>query len=716
MERHIRPPRRDPTTSDLEAPSPTFSNSSGSSQKPDFRSSVVETPRVFSATSGSYNSLQFRADLDVTVDSHITETLVCPICLGSMNTPKTLPCLHNACKKCLQQHILTHLKQELQLELNPTTFPCPVCERETQPPEKNVGIEKWASLFPTNYFLHAYCMILAVQREDVDCDPCLRRGETTLATWWCRECSEYQCNVCKTVHGGFKIFKDHDVLSVKEIAKNPHFAIPRYEPCHFHKEKITHFCRDHRVPCCSQCLVTSHRKCDHVVTVETEFLALKGRGGYTNLAELLTKYEDMVSELIDSRKNVIDDLESKRRLIIDHVQTVREGFENELRRLENKLLDDFDRFHIQEMNKLQALTLDCENLGKQITNAVNLVETVQHSGNEANMINLVENVSKECRTYEKRLRENQSHFEHVDYEFQVDQAIENVLKTAKSFGNINVKRSKKKSENIVSGARIVRNIAKEMPRFRVWIAGDRGRCGISGGVYFDDGRILLADHDNFKLKLFGTEGRLLCKLVLKSKPSDIALVDPDKFIATLPNASAVQFITMKGNQLTEGDFVNTKRMYHSVACANANIYLLGAVGIAVCSKESCAEMNFIKTKFQSPAFIQASTSGFVVTDRDKNAVNFFALGGCLLHRYTSKDMICPSGIDFDSQGHAFVCCKQSSNIHQLNEDGQRVKVILSERNSIEQPEIIKFQKFGNKFFVSESKISSRDFIRIFKWM
>ncbi|WAR02196.1 hypothetical protein MAR_008754 [Mya arenaria] len=97
--------------------------------------------------------------------------------------------------------------------------------------------------------------------------------------------------------------------------------------------------------------------------------------------------------------------------------------------------------------------------------------------------------------------------------------------------------------------------------------------------------------------------------------------------------------------------------------------------------------------------------------RKHNSTTWCSIDGRLVQNYTSKDMICPNGIDFDSQGHAFVYCKQSSNIHQLNEDGQRVKVILSEKNSIEQPEIIKFQKFGNKFFVSELKISSQDFIR-----
>jgi len=715
--RDIRPPARDPTTSDLRAPSPSLSTTSGSSQKPDFRSLPAETPRLQSATS---DSLHFKSYTDVTIDSNVIDTMTCPVCYGTMHTPKILPCLHNICKKCLQQHILTHVKEEIQLDLQPSSFPCPVCERTLEPPDAAVGCEKWASLFPTNHFLHTYGMILAVQREEVDCDPCARRGESTLATWWCRECSEYQCHVCKTVHGGFKIFTNHTVVPVKEIAENPQIAIPKYEPCNFHKEKVTHFCRDHRMPCCSQCLVTSHRKCDHVVTVEKQFKSVTGNHEYERLSQLLTKYEDMVIELVDSRRNIVDDLAVKRREIVEQVNAIRKEFEADLRRLENKLLEDFERFHVLEINKLNAMTTECENLGKQISNAVRLVETIYHSGSESSLINLVEKVSSECQAYEKKLREGQSTLQHVDYDFQVDHALLNVLKTTKSFGNINVKRTKQKSENIVSGAKILRTSAREVSRMRVWIAGDRGRCGVAGGAYFEDGRILVADHDNFKLKLFATTGRLLSKLVLKSKPSDLAMISPDRFIVTFPGAGGVQFIHLANNWLTEGDFVNTNRLYTSLAYSNNRIYLVCTSGISICEPNKCAEVSFIKFKdhgssLGAPSHIRATESGLVVSDRERHAVDFFTLEGNLLQSYTAKNLLTPAGVELDHHGNVFVCCTQSSNIHHLSEAGEDPRILLSEKDGIENPEIVVFQSVGSKFFVSESKISQRDMIRIFKW-
>lgn len=720
-ERRARPPRLDFLTSNIDSPSPSFSSSSGISQKPDFKTPDDVISHFGSQTTDSYN-LQFRTNWLGTRSNTPVEAIQCPICQDNMTNPKMLPCLHNACKKCLQQHILSNLREDIQTDTTPTSFPCPVCNQKTKPPEKNIGCEKWASLFPTNHFLQTYSLLLSVQKEEVDCDPCMRRGEATLATWWCRECGEYQCNVCKTVHSGFKLFKHHDVIAVKEIAKNPDMAIPNFEPCDTHKEKVTHFCREHRVSCCGKCMVTTHRKCERTATVDEEFADLKEKGRFGHLVNLLGSYEDSVNELIESRRAIVEDLESRRQSIIDKVRTIREGFEEDLRKLEARLLEDFDNFHSTEMEHLRKATEECENLGKQISNAFRLVETVQHSGSESHMISLVEKVSGQCQAYESALRENNSKLQHVDYDFHVDNVIENVIKKASTLGTINIKRSKEKKQSIVTEKNPFssKGTAKEVGRLRVWIAGDRGRCGIVGGCFFNDGRILVADLDNFKVKLFNEKGRLLCKQVLKSRPSDLTTIDEQTFAVTYPSASGFQFLHLTGNNISEGNYIDTNRIYHSLSYADNCIYFVSNSGISVCDKQG-RETTFLKLKehgipsFTAPCYIKACSNGLIVADQEKHLVHLLALDGRLLQTYTAKDLNHPIGVDLDNHRNIFVCCRHSSNVHQLNEDGLRVKVVLSEKDGIENPVTIKFQKFGSKFFLAEAKITNRDFVRIFEW-
>ncbi|KAL4223892.1 hypothetical protein ACF0H5_017355 [Mactra antiquata] len=719
-EKYRRPPKRDFTTIDISAPSPTLSTLSGTSQKPhDYdTASNIATSR----TSGRQN-IRFRSEYTGSravspTDSATDETLRCPICNDSMTTPKILPCLHNACKMCLHQHILTELRDNIQNNEIASSFPCPVCRRDTKPPVNDVGCEKWASLFPTNYFLHAYGMILAVQREEVDCEPCLRRGETTLATWWCRECGEYQCNVCKTVHSGFKIFRHHAVVGVKDIASNPDMAIPMFEPCNEHKEKITHFCRDHRVPCCGSCLLTTHRRCDRVVTVDEEFNALKGRGGVQQLLGKLEIYEDTVNDLIETRRSMVEDLESRRQTILDTVKTIREAFEEDLRMLETKLIEDFEKVHKDELEKMRQISTDCENLGKQISNAVKLINKVQQSGNEAHKINLVEKVTRECRSYQVALTEQHRQIKHVDYDFRVDHNIANVLKTASVLGTISVKKTNQKTESIVGASNLSIGEPLEVGQVRVWIATDRGRCGIVGGHYFDDGRILLADCDNFKLKLFGRNGRHLSHIVLKSRPSDLTMIDKHTTAICFPFASGIQIFNLDRNVFKSGDFINTRRIYRSISYRNNYLFMLCDQGIAVCDKEG-KEINFLRFKDHGiPAFSQncslkATNDGLVITDRDKHTVNFLSFEGALLQAFSVREMQKPYRIGVDGNNRIFVCCRDA--VYQFESDGQMTKVLNFDKHGVHNPMFIGFQKFGDKFFMSDEKISNRDIIHIFEW-
>ena len=53
----------------------------------------------------------------------------CPLCLETVNNPKTLPCLHSFCLECLDKHA-GFARRQLQ-----ATIKCPVCQTSFQIPE-----------------------------------------------------------------------------------------------------------------------------------------------------------------------------------------------------------------------------------------------------------------------------------------------------------------------------------------------------------------------------------------------------------------------------------------------------------------------------------------------------------------------------------------------------------------------------------------------------
>ena len=64
----------------------------------------------------------------------LEEQLTCPVCLDLYTNPKTLPCLHSFCQKCLER-----LSQEREARGDTYYLSCPTCRQRTKVPREGVG-------------------------------------------------------------------------------------------------------------------------------------------------------------------------------------------------------------------------------------------------------------------------------------------------------------------------------------------------------------------------------------------------------------------------------------------------------------------------------------------------------------------------------------------------------------------------------------------------
>ncbi|KAL3856147.1 hypothetical protein ACJMK2_010935 [Sinanodonta woodiana] len=648
----------------------------------------------------------------------IEEAILCPMCQEILRIPKFLICLHNICKRCLNGHIGKTVDKRGPTKAPALTYNCPVCDTKCPAPEQSKDPDRWADLLPRNFFLDTYTRVLSAKNGTSICDPCERRRERILANSWCTECCEFFCDNCMNVHGGFEQFLNHSVLTVEQVKDNGDEALPRYEICHEHKDKITLFCIDHQAPCCTNCVARKHRKCENVVTVEEEFRVLNGKGEFSHLSKLLKEYTTTSADQLANRKRLMHELELKKFEIVGKIRTIRQNVEETFRDLEEKILASFSSFHRTEMDKLKVQTTNCDNIHKAISNASILFDTYQEEGCEAQLLALSTKVRIECEKYESTLTDIQKRLEKVDYSFTVDKTVEDLLKGVRQLGTINVTRSSDKVPQITANP-FKKGIAREIGKIRVWLPGDRGHCNITSGIYLDDSRLLLVDYDNFKIKLFSEKGRVLGKLSLQEKPSDITMIDEENFAMTIPSSNSVQFISLNGNTILEGKTIEMAKMYHGLAYYGNKLYMVSSTGITICSIDG-TEIQTIKPNKAgdpislSPAYIKVSNETIFVSDHEKNCLTALTPQGALLYAYTAEDLIYPVGVDTDNQGNVYICCKNSLCVQQLSPDGTRVKNILTERDKMENPLAIGFHRFRNKFFITEAKGLNKDYIRIFQ--
>lgn len=177
----------------------------------------------------------------------------CPLCLETVNGPKTLPCLHSFCLHCLDK-LARFARRQLR-----TTIKCPVCLTLFQIPEEDTF-----SGFPTSFHLNRLVDILALKdgkTEGQRCDSC---EENNAVTCYCFVCQSFLCTACLEAHQRLKTTRGHrnvlieklQVQDVKALIQRPVMCTEKYHQ----NEALEYFCQDCKVCICMKCGFVNHNR------------------------------------------------------------------------------------------------------------------------------------------------------------------------------------------------------------------------------------------------------------------------------------------------------------------------------------------------------------------------------------------------------------------------------------------------------------------------
>jgi len=130
-----------------------------------------------------------------TAASITTSLATCPICLDICDNPKSLPCLHAFCLKCLQK---------LCIDKSPgARVSCPKCRKKFQiPPD---GVDG----FPHHFIVQQ--LVEVTHQRGNSCD----KHKDEEVKLYCRDCDENICLMCSAVKHKF-----HDCAEISEVIED----------------------------------------------------------------------------------------------------------------------------------------------------------------------------------------------------------------------------------------------------------------------------------------------------------------------------------------------------------------------------------------------------------------------------------------------------------------------------------------------------------------
>ena len=259
---------------------------------------------------------------------------------------------------------------------------------------------------------------------------------------------------------------------------------------------------------------------------------------------------------------------------------------------------------------------------------------------------------------------------------------------------------------------------RKLKRCIVKLSDDKEKCWITGMAITNDGRRLLVDRDNYKVKLFSRERKLfsrgmklLSSLSLSDRPWDIAVISDKEAVVTTVNRSLV-LLGISGSKLSIND---TTRVSYGVRGISKYGEKLAVTSYSpeppsVKLIDKTGRVNWsVSTDDQGQSLFR--NPWYVTSDIERNTVTVTDWGnntltvlngdtGDVIKRRSVKDKS-PWGVTTGPSGNIYVCYCGTREVAVLTGDLSEERILLSQRDGLDDgPWAITYDKSWGQLITS----------------
>ena len=627
-------------------------------------------------------------------------------------------------------------------------FPCPVCRKfAITAALPRTAPDKWADLFPENNLLTELVELNSLKLGTRTCNPCKRNKTSSRVTTYCKICRDALCEQCTKTHNGLRSCRSHKAWPISQLTATMEELKAGEQFCKKHDERVMdHFCFKHMTPCCSECLKDVHQHCEKVLPVTEAVAKNKEMKDIATLENALRMYNEHIQVVLKERSTQMKKLDNRKGKLMDEFLAVKSNIIAQLEKMEKDLKVILESTHRQETRKMKVDTARCKEIQSGVLNASELLNVVDHHGGDSHHVEFVERVRLECEYYEESLGILCSKIRAVDYEVTLDSSLQQVLKRLNQFGRIDVKTSSPNlppmpkfagslGHKITStGPQITSTSVKpvkptynlsgkhthETGDFCGRLAEDVNDCWFTGAVFMPDGRILLADRTNRKLKMFTDNFRPITDTSLSSRPWDVTLVSEKEVAITLPAECRIQFISVGDSSLIVTRVISTDEPCFGLHYTKGKIFTVTYDGnppnLKVLSPEG-QELTYVCVDddgfplFAKPVYVTCNSDGSQIYVSDERLGCIVNLRECgeLNYTYSAMDLGHIAGMALDNEGNIYASGNTSNCVHVLSPNGEYVRVLVTGED-VTFPRALAFHPRGKMLLVTQG---DQDIVKVY---
>ncbi|CAC5423740.1 unnamed protein product [Mytilus coruscus] len=252
-------------------------------------------------------------------------------------------------------------------------------------------------------------------------------------------------------------------------------------------------------------------------------------------------------------------------------------------------------------------------------------------------------------------------------------------------------KKQKQGQTLISMSRTIDDIKLTNIRSFQTPEGTSRNILITGIDMFDDGRIVLADHQRFnsRLVIMNQEGNLIKNIEFEDSCYVVAVIEKDTVAATLIEEKEIVIIDI--NSSTVQMNIPTEDICFSIFYTGKQLGASVENGITQFFDLSGNTLSTLSDNEKS-CYCSVFEDQLYYTAHEKDTVYSTDLNGTVHWKYDYRKFSYPCGLTNDTFGNIFVACRDSMQVMIVGNDGEESRILLTEQNRLQKPRAIHYNR------------------------
>ena len=536
-----------------------------------------------------------------------------------------------------------------------------------------------------------------------ECSPCEYDGLKRQAIFFCAECGDYLCESCEQSHKKFSRTRKHELVSGSMMPKRGESleqeTLCAVVLCSCNKKEVTMYCKDHDTVVCRDCQTLEHRNCQMSKNSEesSSFDYKIADQTLKNLNDILEK----LTQLQHSRTKDLQNLTILADKCRENIKSFKAEIIAQLDIMEEQTFIELNKYDLQQRKLIEDHINACNTALAKSQSDKKSFEIAKSAGDRNQLFirnvqlsKLIDNLSKLTGDIESEVHEPKLSFASDDRLKRTDTSRLGIVKGGGS---------KAVTERIRHVAEMKVRSSRQVD---VKLPNDSNMPFISGSVFLPSGELVLCDWANSKLKVLKENFTHKENIVVPGTPWDVSVVSDTEVVITLSDKQMLQF-SQTIPKLSLGNTVHLHKQCHGIAVHDGLLYVSFYEGdVLVMDRNGQKKKTVVfnqdtSFRFKTPLHIAVSKSGRICVSENTSTPTICCMlfDGKSVYSYQDSALVFGGGMFVDDGENVLVCGYSSNNVHVIDKDGKRIKILLSAEDGSQYPRSITVRQTDNTLVV-----------------